>query len=36
MEKAAVQYLTFVAFVSMLCVAFIHFQGTFDPLGITG
>ncbi len=36
MEKAAVQYLTFVVFVSMLCFAFVHFTGTFDPMGITG
>ena len=36
MEKAAVQYLTFVVFVTMLGASFIHLTGTFDLLGITG
>ena len=36
MEKAAIQYLTFVVFVSMLCIVFFEQTGTFDPIGITG
>jgi len=36
MEKAAIQYLTFVVFVSTLCIIFFEHTGTFDPIGITG